>query len=92
MIVDAEDDVASVRRLGGAERDQVVADFVDTLQRLLDTAALLLPEPPSSTFLAPEPDPVVATAATEFDDLAFEEIEPGEVALQATWHLGQLVV
>ena len=91
MIVDAEDDVASVRRLGGAEREQVVADFVDTLQRLLDTAALLLPEPPTSVFLAPEPEPVAAAAA-EFDDLAFEEIEPGEVALQATWHMGQLVV
>ncbi|MFZ4719837.1 MAG: DEAD/DEAH box helicase, partial [Ilumatobacteraceae bacterium] len=90
MIVDAEDDVASVRRLAGDERDQVLADFTDTLQRLLDTAALLLPEPPDSVFLAPEPEPFLA--GDEFDDLHFEVVEPGEVELHATWHTGQLVV
>ncbi len=88
LIVDAEDDLASVRRLGGDERDQVVIDFVDTLQRLLDTAAMLLPEAPDSVFLAPEP----VAAPTEFDDLGFETLEPGPVELQATWEAHQLVV
>ena len=90
LIVETEDDVASVRRMGGAERDQVLQDFLDTLQRLLDTAALLLPEAPTSVFLEPEPAP--ASRSDDFDDLHFEELEPGEVELQATWHAGQLVV
>ncbi len=89
LIVDTEDDLAAVRRLGGDERDQVVIDFVDTLQRLLDTAAMLLPEAPDSVFLTPEPAPI---AAAEFDDLQFEEVEPGPVELQATWEAHRLVV
>jgi hypothetical protein len=89
LIVDTEDDLAAVRRLGGDERDQVVIDFVETLQRLLDTAAMLLPEAPDSVFLAPEP--AVMTPA-EFDDLHFEEVEPGPVELQATWEAHRLVV
>ncbi len=90
LIVDTEDDLAAVRRLGGDERDQVVIDFVETLQRLLDTAAMLLPEAPDSVFLAPEPAAV--TTSTEFDDLHFEEVEPGPVELQATWEAHRLVV
>ena len=31
LIIEAEDDLASVRNLTGEERDQVVADFTDTL-------------------------------------------------------------
>ena len=88
LIVDAEDDLASVRRLGGDERDQVVIDFADTLQRLLDAAAMLLPEAPDSVFLAPEP----VAVPTEFDDLGFETLEPGPVELQASWDAHQLVV
>jgi hypothetical protein len=90
LIADAEDDIQSVRGLASAEREQVVADFEATLKSLLDTAALLLPEAPDSRYLAP---PTAARGtATEFDDLAYEEVEPGQVELQATWHQGQVVV
>jgi len=89
LIADTEDDIVAVRRLPGGEREQVVADFAATLQGLLDAAALLLPEAPTSNYLAPEP---VAATSTEFDDLAFEEVEPGEVELQATWFQDQVVV
>jgi superfamily II DNA or RNA helicase len=90
LIVDAEDDVESVRRVRGEEREQILADFTDTLRRLLETAALLLPEVPDSVVLAP-PSPPFATPI-DFDDLAFEELAPMPVALQATWHNGQIVV
>ena len=90
LIADAEDDIQSVRGLSGAERQQVVADFEATLKSLLETAARLLPEPPTSALLVP-PAPTRA-AAVEFDDLDFEELEPGQVELQATWQQGQLVV
>ena len=89
LIVDAEDDVESVRRVGGGARDQIVADFVDTLERLLDTAGLILPERPTSRYLVVAPP---AAPVAEFDDLAYEELEPAPVELQATWHSGQLVV
>ncbi len=96
LIVDAEDDIESVQNLSGDERDQVVADFVDTLKSLLDTAGRILPTPPTSRYLAPPRSPaagtVSAAAADEFDDLAFEELEPGVVELQATWQAGQVVV
>jgi SNF2-related domain/SNF2 Helicase protein/Helicase conserved C-terminal domain len=51
LIVDAEDRLASVRRLPGEEREQVVADFTSELDALLATAARLRPEP------EPEPEP-----------------------------------
>ena len=46
LIIDAEDDLESVRNITGEERDQVVADFTDTLHGLRSTAALLRPPPP----------------------------------------------
>ena len=45
LIIDAEDDLASVRNLPGDERDQVVADLTDTLDSLRSTAARLRPPP-----------------------------------------------
>ena len=45
LVIDAEDDLESVRNIRGEERDQVVADFTDTLQGLRSTAALLRPPP-----------------------------------------------
>ncbi len=91
LIAEAEDDIQSVRGLSGTERQQVVADFESTLKGLLDTAARLLPEAPTSALLVP-PVPTRAAPAEEFDDLDFEEVEPGQVELQATWQQGQLVV
>src|SRR3954463_196838 len=45
LIFDAEEDLESVRNLKGEERDQVVADFTDTLHGLQSTAARLRPPP-----------------------------------------------
>jgi SNF2-related domain/SNF2 Helicase protein/Helicase conserved C-terminal domain len=58
LIVDAEDKLASVRRLSGDEREQVVADFTGELDALLATAARLRPEP------EPEPGDEVQLQAT----------------------------
>jgi hypothetical protein len=74
LIIDAEDDVASVRNLPGDVRDQVVADLTDTLDSLRATAARLRPP--------------VAPPATEPE----EDLEPGEVELQASWSAGHVVV
>jgi hypothetical protein len=86
LIIDVEDDLESVRNLRGDEREQVVADFTDTLDGLRSTAALLRPPPP------PRPQAV----RTEFIDddipMASEPWEPGEVQLQASWSAGQVVV
>ncbi|MBU6315088.1 MAG: hypothetical protein KGR47_01160, partial [Acidobacteria bacterium] len=87
LIADTEDDLVALRSKRPTAPGQVLDDFASTLQSLLDTAALLLPEAPTSRLLEPEPAPV-----TEFEDLGFEEVEPGQVELQATWFQGQLVV
>ena len=78
LIWELEDDLESARRTTGEERDQVVADFTETIESLRATAAILRPEPvraPSST-----------------NGSAPEEQESPEVRLQATWANGQLVV
>ena len=62
LIIDAEDDLASVRNLTGEERDQVVADFTDTLDGLRSTAARLRP-PPIPT--APAVSDYVPTTTTD---------------------------
>jgi len=81
LIVDTEEDLAAVRNLPGDERDVVVADLTDTLQSLRATAAILRPPPPEPP---PEPDDDL-----EADD---EDLEPGEVQLQASWADGHVVV
>jgi len=82
LIGDAEDDLASVRGIKGDERDQVVADFADTLKSLHRTAARLRPLAPS---------PILAELDGD-DEIAWEYVEPGEVQLQASWVDGQVVV
>ncbi len=82
LIVETEADLAVVRNLPGDERDQVVADFTDTLHGLRATAAQLRPEP-----IAP-----VGSVVDDFDSAAFEYEEAGEVQLQASWSAGQVVV
>ena len=81
LIIDTEEDLASVRNLPADERDVVVADLTDTLACLRATAAILRPPPPEP---APEPDDDL-----DADD---EDLEPGEVQLQASWADGQVVV
>ncbi|MEQ1700907.1 MAG: SNF2 helicase-associated domain-containing protein, partial [Ilumatobacteraceae bacterium] len=82
LIGDAEDDLASVRGIKGEERDQVVADFAETLKNLHRTAARLRPLAPSQILAELDDD----------DDLSWEYLEPGEVQLQASWIDGQVVV
>ncbi|MDP2292367.1 MAG: DEAD/DEAH box helicase [Actinomycetota bacterium] len=82
LIGDAEDDLASVRDLRGDERDQVVADFTETLKSLHRTAARLRPLAPSPILMEIDAD----------DDISWEHVEPGEVQLQATWADGHVVV
>jgi superfamily II DNA or RNA helicase len=83
LILDAEADLASVRNLTGEERDQVVADFTDTLDGLRSTEAKLRPRPVP---------PQAAAVADEFLPLTSEPWEPDEVKLQASWSDGQVVV
>ncbi len=82
LIVEAEEDLASVQSLRGDERAQVVADFHDTIDSLRAAAAVLRQAPTGSR--GSEPDAVVA--------IPCEELEPGEVQLQVSWSAGQLVV
>src|SRR3954451_3231851 len=84
LIFDAEEDLESVRNLKGEERDQVVADFTDTLHGLQSTAARLRPPP-----AAPVLD---LSHADEHLGLTSEPWEPEEVLLQASWSDGQVVV
>ena len=90
MILEAEDDLESVRKLPGDERDQVVADLTETLESLLVTAARFRPRHAAAT----------RSSRDDFDDdfddefvaVPYEILEPDEVKLQATWHEGQVVV
>ncbi|MEO7369211.1 MAG: DEAD/DEAH box helicase, partial [Ilumatobacteraceae bacterium] len=85
MIIEAEDDLESVRNLTGEEREQVVADFTDTLHGLRATAARLRPPPPPTPVYHDEyPDEVMTITS--------EPWEPEPVQLQASWAEGQVVV
>ena len=81
LIDEAEADLASVRSLPGDERDQVVADFTETLHGLQAAAARLRPPPPD-------------LPSREIDDdlTADDELEPAQVKLQASWSDGHIVV
>src|SRR5947208_8546883 len=84
LIFDAEADLESVRNLKGEEREQVVADFTDTLHGLQSTAARLRPPPAAAVA-----DPTVDDAHL---GLTSQPWEPEEVLLQASWSDGQVVV
>jgi len=86
MLDDVEESIDSVRSMRGDERGQVLADFHDTLDALLAVANLV--RPTSSRFTAA----AAPAGGEEFDDLDFEEVEPGPVELQATWEHGRVVV
>ena len=82
LIGDAEEDLESVRRIKGDERDQIVADFLETLNGLQAARAILRPVPVAVRRRYDDAD--------EIGDV--EELEPGEVQLQASWSAGQVVV
>jgi hypothetical protein len=77
LIDDAEDRLDAVLKLGGPERDQVVADVEDELD-LLDAAYDRLVPPP--------PPPVVELRPGLIAE------PPGQVRLQGSWAAGQVVV
>jgi hypothetical protein len=81
LILDVKDDLASAHVLAGDERDQVVADLAETLESLRGTVARLHRPitPRTHERQAVEPTPP-------------DEVEPGEVELQASWTSGQIVV
>jgi len=78
LIRETDDDLASVRSLSGAERDQVVADLTETLQSLRDVAARVRrPTSPPDEPDGADPPPDAVT---------------GEVELQGSWSAGSIVV
>ncbi len=79
LIVDTEEDLASVRNLRGEEREQVIADFTELLDGLRAAEARLRPPPPPSPARARHDEPSAP-------------LEPGPVELQASWADGQVVV
>ncbi len=94
LIADAEDDLRSVANLAGDERDQVVADFTDTLDSLHSTANRLRPTPlplPASAAQLIKATSRLANHDAPIDDEP-EFIEPEEVQLQASWSTGLVVV
>ena len=83
LLFDAEEDLNSVRGLAGEERDQVIADFTETVEGLKATLYRLRPPPPA---------PPVQERSGQGGGAAHEDIEPGEVQLQASWSSGLVVV
>ncbi len=83
LLFDAEEDLESVRRIAGDERDQVIADFTETVAGLTATLYRLRPPPPA---------PPVQERAVHAGGMAHDDIEPGEVQLQASWSSGLVVV
>jgi hypothetical protein len=81
LIIDVEEDLASARSLVGGEREQVVADLAETLDSLRGTAARLRRQNRPAAPARQRAEPIVS-----------DEIEPGEVELQASWASGQVVV
>jgi SNF2-related domain/SNF2 Helicase protein/Helicase conserved C-terminal domain len=81
LIIDVEDHLSSARSLVGDERDLVVADLAETLDGLRGTVARLggpiTPAMPERRTTEP---------------IHSNEVEPGEVELQASWASGQVVV
>ncbi|MCU0270137.1 MAG: DEAD/DEAH box helicase, partial [Acidimicrobiales bacterium] len=78
LVDETEDHLANVRNLPGEERDQVVADFTETLECLLATTARLRPEP-----IAPAGDQGGGDG---------EGFEAEDTCLQGSWSGGQIVV
>ncbi len=77
LIIDTETDLQAVRNLDGEEREQVIADFLETIHSLRETAAILRP-------------PLPATMEQEVP--TFELLEPDEVKLHGSWAQGRVVV
>ena len=78
LIIETEDDLASVRSLSGDERDQVVADLAETLDSLRSTAARLRPPAPCARTRA-------LAARRRARAAAGRARHRDEVQLQASW-------
>ncbi len=86
LLDETEDHLDVVADLRGPERDQVLADFEGTLDRLEDSYDRLLRVLEPERFRRPPP---TATAASMAPPVV---LEPEEVRLQASWANGQVVV
>src|SRR3954451_16197603 len=82
LILEAESGLASVLSLPDDVRDQVVADFTETLAALRATASRLRPNSNGSVHPHSSSDAPTQASAVEI----------GEVQLQASWSAGQIVV
>ena len=107
LIIEAEQDLDSVSNLSGDEREQVVADFVETLDGLRATAARLRPAAPRRRVHEGERH-LERSAGRDGDATTDrprgpapvpvveaeepEPLEPEPIALQASWAAGQVVV
>src|ERR1700730_11551402 len=84
LLHETEDNLEAVRGLKGPEREQVVADLEDVLERLEAAYDLLTPTADAPASITPDP------AACAQGDLAVNPY--GEVRLQASWSGGQVGV
>jgi hypothetical protein len=84
LIAETEEDLEVVRNLPGEEREQVVADFTDTLHSLKNTARRLLRIATAS--------PSEPVDLQQFYAAAADRVDVAEVQLQASWSAGQIVV
>ncbi|MCU1343834.1 MAG: Helicase, family, partial [Acidimicrobiia bacterium] len=104
LLDDTEDSLDSVRLIDGPERDQVVADFEDEWEMLIEalerlTGASYRPEPPPPPPVrTPPPAPAVQREANrESTREPIREINEAEIAgagvrrLQLTWEPGRVV-
>ena len=103
IIGEIEDDLAAVKNLRVDERDQIVADFLATLDLLnqIDTAIRQPGEVAVIEIRLPDPDAIFqlvvgngANKLAEVDDDEDDEPElpPEPVRLQGSWSAGRLVV
>jgi superfamily II DNA or RNA helicase len=81
LIAESEDGLISVQNLPGDERDQVVADFTDTIRGLREARSLLRPPPPGQRGEHPLAAPIEEDTRP-----------PDDVALQASWSAGEVIV
>ncbi len=86
FITEAEEDLATVSRLPGEEREQVRADFLETLDGLLSAEQLLRPSAPGPKRNAG------SEGSPPLEPVDESQLAPAEVQLQASWAAGQVVV
>ncbi len=107
LLTEIEDDLASVSRLPGEEREQVRSDFLETLDGLLTAEQLLRPSAPGPQRHAARSGSGSASGSgsgsgsgagsgagsgSVAEPVDESLLAPAEVQLQASWVAGQVVV